>query len=120
MWSIWRDGIEHRLDAVPLHVVLQLEDRAGVPLSDLTPHRSGRQAAALCEALDVPADVPLAAIRPSRSTVPHMWSDGAPRGGRTLDAWIVKLVRHPYSFTPRQVREDFTLRDLELIVSADA
>jgi hypothetical protein len=33
-----------------------------------------------------------------------------------MDRHLVVLCRPPFSFTPRQVREDFTYRDLELFM----
>lgn len=52
--------------------------------------------------------------------VPDEWIDGVPASGtgRVADRWIAQLCVPPFSFTPRQVRDEFTVRDLELIVAA--
>lgn len=119
MWSVWVDGAERRLADVPLSDVLELERRCQTKLETFDPRRVARHAAELCLLLGVdPSQVDMSDIRPSDPDLPAYWTDGKPAGGRTLDGWIVAMCKPPFSFTPHQVRTEFTLRDLELIVSA--
>lgn len=120
MWSIWRDGREHRLDDVPLGRVLELERDAGVPLGEFAPRTNALHAKALAELLVGDTDIVLDQIRPSTNDLPTVWDDGLPRGGRSLDGWMAKLTRFPYGFTPHQIRTEFTIRDLQLIGDASA
>lgn len=51
--------------------------------------------------------------------LPTLWMDGIPEEPqRHADAWIALLCRPPYCYTPKQVREEFTVRDLLLISEA--
>lgn len=119
MWSIWRDGIEHRLEDVPLVDLVRLERQAGTSLSEFNPRANAAHARALALLLVGDTDVTLSQIRLSDNDLPDMWSDGKPRGGRTFDAWVALLTRPPWSFTPEQIRTEFTWRDLQLIGDAN-
>lgn len=118
MWSIWRDGREHRLDDVPLGDLLALERQLDANLDELNPRANAQHARALARLLVGDTDVRLTDIRVSVDDRPISWSDGKPSGGRTLDGAIARLCRPPWSYTPHQVRTEFTLRDLQLIGDA--
>ena len=120
MWSIWRDGVEHRLDDVPLGRVLDLEQATGASLDEFAPRTNAVHARALAELLVGDTDIVLDQIRPSTNDLPTVWDDGNPRGGRVLDVWLARLTRFPYAFTPHQIRTEFTLRDLQIIGDASA
>lgn len=118
MWSIWRDGLEHRLDDVPLADLLSLERTVGTDLDDLNPRANASHARALALLLVGDTDIRLTDVRRSTDDRPTVWSDGKPSGGRTLDGAIAHLCRPPWCYTPAQVRNEFTLRDLQLIGDA--
>lgn len=49
--------------------------------------------------------------------LPEMLENGVPSvGGRDEDGWLAVLCRPPWNFTARQIREEFTVRDLQLMV----
>lgn len=120
MWSVWKDGVEHRLDDLPLAAIVNLERRAGVPLHQINPRYHGTHARLVADALGLSHEtLGLTHFRVSAPDVPDYWANGAPVGPhRTLDGVIIRMCRPPWSFTPRQVREDFTLRDLELLIGS--
>jgi hypothetical protein len=61
----------------------------------------------------------IAAFQPNDDDLPSVWMDGIPDDTqRDSDAWIATLCRPPYCYTPRQVREEFTVRDLLVLRDA--
>lgn len=114
MWSVWVGGQERRLDSLTLDQVARLESEAGASIRTLDPLGKVAHAKAVVRALEVDAaEVTLSDIRRSEDNLPSYFDDGVPRGGRPGDGFIVALVRR--GFTPRQIRTEFTLRDLELL-----
>ena len=118
MWQVTVDGRTFRLDDLTVGQAGQIAAQAQVDSPyRLTPHVNPTHALLLCRAWGVDPDrVRLGDFRRSTSDVPTYFEDGLPRGGRLYDDWVVLLTRR--GFTPRQIREEFTMRDLALLSAA--
>lgn len=93
------------------------------PLVDLDAAEALLRAAHLHAGVAVPRNMStralLAAYTTTEDDLPDVWMDGAPEDAqRHTDPWIALLCRPPYSYTPKQVREEFTVRDFLLLREA--
>ena len=121
MWVLEIEGRQHRLDDLTVAQAEKLSIATGVPWWELDPAGTVAHLKAWVTIVGVdPNTVRLSQLTAGKDDLPVMWEDGRPSGGRPLDGWLASLTRPPWSFTPRQVREDFTLRDLRLISEASA
>lgn len=129
MWQLaWRDHVV-RWDDLTLGEVERIERLAGKPWSGISPGGSATDGMAighviLCRFLpDSEASVEAENIRlcdwtAAEQDLPAEYSDGVPvNPKRESDRWISQLCP---PFTPSQVRDQFTLRDLQLLVASQS
>lgn len=117
-----------RWDDLTLGEVERIERLAGKAWQSISPGGSARDGMAigrviLCRFLpDSDASVEAENIRlrdwtAAEDDLPDMFSDGVPTNPkREVDRWLTQLVP---PFTPSQLRTEFTLRDLRLLVAAN-
>lgn len=125
MWALNWQGRQVRGDDLTLGEVEEVERLAGSPWARVMPWNSARHAracATVAAARLGVADVSMARMSDfvkADDDLAKLWQDGVPTsGGRGADRWIAQLCLPPFSFTPRQVRDEFTVRDIEVILMA--
>lgn len=126
MWLLAWQGQEVLGDDLTLAEVEQIERLAETSWYRVMPWNSAVQARACATVagrhvgLSDVSQVRLSDFRRAKDDIAKVWRDGLPeRSGRASDVWIAQLCRPPFSFTPRQVREDFTVRDIKLVLEAN-
>lgn len=116
-----------RVDDLPLGLLDALEQECGCPLGEVAPGRDASHAAATARMLishagldeSLVGRVRLTDFESAEDDLPTLFVDGVPKGGgRATDVWIAQLCRPPFAFTPRQVRNEFSRRDVTLLVEA--
>lgn len=117
MWRLSWHGRTVRWDDLTVSQASRLSEQVGEPPEALQPWAHPGHARAIVALLGFdPDQVRLGDFGVAKNDLPLMWEDGRPDGGRLEDGVIVALVRA--GFTPRQVREEFNLRDLQLLVES--
>lgn len=126
MWELCHGGHIVRWDDLTLAEVEQVEQLAGAPWQDVRPTRSAQHGlavatVALARFFQDPAaealSVRLREWQPAEDDLPDMYLDGVPSNPtRETDRWIPQLCP---PFTPRQIRQEFTLRDIHLLAAAN-
>lgn len=123
MWELRYAGHVVRWDDLTLTEVEAIEQAAGAVWPKISPTRCARHAMAIARVslarFGLSAEAGQVRVRDWKLAVddlPDLFVDEVPSNPRREgDRWIVQLCP---PFTPRQVREEFTLRDLYLLATA--